>query len=162
MKMCHSEVIKYIKELESKKSVLLRKERNSSTYTYQDESAKIVPEYNYELTRKEVDELDNKIRNLRHVLAVANCTVKVDDFDITIGEALVLLAQLNSKCDILENMSSRQQICQQTSYATMQITACNYDVAKATEDYENLRLQIGKLQVAIDRANLVNYVEVEV
>lgn len=161
MKMCHSEVIKYIKELESKKSVLLRKERNSSTYTYQDESAKIVPEYSYELTRKEVDELDGKIRNLRHALAVANCTVKVDDFDITIGEALVLLAQLNNKCDILENMSSRQQICQQMSYATMQITACNYDVAKATEDYENLRLHIGKLQVAIDRANLVNYVEVE-
>ena len=46
MKMCHSEVIKYIKELESKKQVLLRQERNDCMYTYQDETCKIVPNYN--------------------------------------------------------------------------------------------------------------------
>ena len=163
MKMCHSEVIKYIKELESKKNVLLRQEEKDCRYTYQDESAKIVPDYSYKKTRKAVDELDARIRKLRHLLAVANCTVVVDEFDVTLGEALVMLAQYQNKCDLLEDMSSRQQISQHSSYSgKMEITCCNYDVATALKDYEARRLVISRLQVAIDRANLTNYVEVEV
>ena len=42
------------------------------------------------------------------------------------------------------------------------ITCCNYDVETALKDYESLRLVINRLQVAIDRANLTNYVEVNV
>ena len=163
MKMCHSEVIKYIKELESKKHVFLRFESSNCTYTYQDENAKIVPEYSYNDTRRAVDILDTKIRKLRHALAVANCTVIVDEFNVTIGEALVMLAQYQNKCDLLSEMSSRQQISQRSSYSgKMDITCCNYDVATALKDYENLRLVISRLQVAIDRANLTNFVEVDV
>lgn len=162
MKMCHSEVIKYIKELESKKSVLLRQESNDCTYSYQDEANKIVPIYSYKKTRQAVDELDTKIRKLRHALAVANCTVVVEEFGVTLGEALVMLAQYQNKCELLSNMSSRQQISQRSSYVgKMEITCCNYDVEKVLQDYESLRLLIGRLQVAIDRANLTNYVEVE-
>ena len=162
MKMCHSEVIKFIKELENKKHVLLRQESNDCTYTYQDENAKIVPSYSYKATRKAVDELDTKIRKLRHALAVANCSVMVDEFNVTIGEALVMLAQYQNKCDLLSDMSSRQQIAQRSTYSgKMDITCCNYDVATALKDYENLRLVINRLQVAIDRANLTNFVEVE-
>lgn len=163
MKMCHSEVIKYIKELESKKYVILRQEENDCRYTYQEDSTKIVPEYSYKATRKAVDTLDTKIRKLRHALAVANCTVIVDEFNVTLGEALVMLAQYQNKCELLSDMSSRQQISQRSSYSgKMDITCCNYDVATALKDYEALRLVISRLQVAIDRANLTNYVEVDV
>ena len=163
MKMCHSEVIKFIKELESKKHVLLRQESNDCVYTYQDENVKIVPEYNYKKTRQAIDELDTKIRKLRHALAVANCTVMVDEFNVTLGEALVMLAQYQNKCELLSDMSSRQQISQRSSYSgKMDITCCNYDVATVLKDYENLRLVINRLQVAIDRANLTSFVEVDV
>ena len=162
MKMCHSEVIKYIKELESKKRVLLRQESNDCTYSYQDEVSKIVPNYDYKKTRKAVDALDTKIRKLRHALAVANCSVIVEEFDVTLGEALVMLAQYQNKCELLSEMSSRQQISQRSSYSgKMEITCCNYDVEKVVKEYEELRLLIGRLQVAIDRANLTNFVEVE-
>lgn len=162
MKMCHSEVIKYIKELENKKRVLLRQEENDCRYSYQNEVSKIVPNYSYKKTRQAVDALDTQIRKLRHALAVANCTVMVDEFGVTLGEALVMLAQYQSKCELLSDMSSRQQISQRSSYSgLMEITCCNYDVEKALKDYEELRLVIGRLQVAIDRANLTSYVEVE-
>ena len=162
MKMCHSEVIKYIKELESKKNVLLRQESNDCTYTYQDETSKIVPVYDYKKTRKAIDILDTKIRKLRHALAVANCTVVVDEFNVTLGEALIMLAQYQNKCQLLSSMSSRQQISQRSSYSgKMEITCCNYDVEKVVKEYEELRLVIGRLQVAIDRANLTSYVDVE-
>ena len=163
MKMCHSEVIKYIKELESKKHVLLRQESNDCTYTYQDETSKIVPNYSYKKTRAAVDALDTQIRKLRHALAVANTTVMVAEFGVTLGEALVMLAQYQNKCELLSDMSSRQQISQRSSYSgIMEITCCNYDVERALKDYEELRLVIGRLQVAIDRANLTSYVDVEI
>lgn len=162
MRLCNSEVIKKIKELEDKKSVLLNQERSRCTYTYVDESAKIVPAYSYEKTREQVDKLDAKIRSLRHVLAKANCSVTVDEFNVTIGEALVMLAQMQSKCSVLSDLSERQQLTQQVSYnGKMQITACNYDVEKVINECEKLRNAIAKLQVAIDRANLTNYVEVD-
>lgn len=162
MRICHSEVIKCIKELEEKKNVLLNQERQRSIYNYVDENAKIIPTYSYKKTREQVDKLDTKIRSLRHALAVANCTVKVDDFDITIGEALVMLAQWQSKCRVLEDLSDRQQLTQQVTYnGKMQVTACNYDVEVANADYEALRNKIAKLQVAIDRANLTSFVDVE-
>ena len=163
MKMCHSEVIKFIKELESKKHVLLRQEENDCKYSYQDEDSKIVPNYDYKKTRKAVDALDTKIRHLRHALAVANCTVIVDEFGVTLGEALVMLAQYQNKCELLSEMSSRQQISQRSTYSgKMEITCCNYDVEKVLKEYEELRLVIGRLQVAIDRANLTSFVDVEI
>ncbi len=162
MKMCHSEVIKYIKELESRKDVLLEREQRDRSFVYIDENSKIVPEYSYEETRRQVDELDAKIRYLRHILSVANCNVMVEGFDISIGEALVLLAQSQNKCRILSSMASRQQKTQQTSYSgKMEVTECNYDVEQVRKDYEDLRLEINKLQVAIDKANLTNVVDVD-
>ncbi len=162
MKMCHSEVIKYIKELENRKEVLLTQERTGRTYTHLEDGSKTVPDYNYSETRSEVDKLDAKIRHLRHLLAVANCNVNVDGFGVTIGEALVMLAQLQNKCELLREMSAFPQKSQRTTYSgKVEITECNYDVVEAGRDYEQVRQTINKLQVAIDRANLTNYVEVE-
>ncbi len=162
MKMCHSEVIKYIKELENQKTMLLHKEEINSVYVYQTTDSVIVPEYDYETTRKQLDDLDVRIRRLKHILSVANCTVEVEGFGVTIGEALVMLAQYQNKAQTLERMASRQQKIQSSSFAgKMEITECNYDVAQVARDYEKLRLVISKLQVAIDRANLINTVEVD-
>lgn len=162
MKMCHSEVIKYIKELENKKGVLLNYERSNKTFSHLEDGGVLIPKYCYRDTRLAVDEIDKKIRHLKHLLSVANCNVKVDGFDITIGEALVMLAQLQNKCEVLEEMSSLQQKTQRTTYAgKVEIVECNFDVAEASKDYEQTRQTINRLQVAIDRANLTNYVEVE-
>ena len=159
--MCHSEVIKYIKELENKKDQLLSLENRNSTFSYQEGGNKIVPPYSYKKTRSEVDALDEQIRKLRHALAVANCSVMVEEFGVTIGEALVMLAQYQNKRSVLETLSNRQQINSHSTFGGgAEITECNYDVRQAEKDYENLRILIGKLQVAIDRANLTNYVEV--
>lgn len=162
MKVCHSEIIKKIKELEDKKETLLSQERSRSVYSYVDASAKIIPDYNYEKTRSLVDELDDKIRSLRHALAIANVSVKVDDFNVTIGEALVMLAQMQSKYRVLENLANAQQITQRVTYnGKMEVFECNYNVEKALADCESLRNEIGRLQVAIDRANLTNYIEIK-
>ena len=162
MRFCHSEVIKMIKELEDKKDTLLSQERNRSVYSYVDTSAKIVPDYNYDKTRSQVDELDARIRSLRHALAVANVSVKVDDFNVTIGEALVMLAQMQAKCRVLEGLANAQQITQRVTYnGKMEVFECNYNVEKALADYEMLRNEIGRLQVAIDRANLNSFIEIK-
>ena len=38
---------------------------------------------------------------------------------------------------------------------------CLYDIKQAASDAEKLNNRISKLQVAIDRANLMNYIEID-
>ena len=114
--MCHSEVIKYIKELESKKHVILRQEENDCAST-----------------------------------------------PIRMKKAKSCLTTTTKRRVLISDMSARQQISQRSSCSgKMEITCCNYDVEKVLKEYEELRLVIGRLQVAIDRANFTNFVEVDV
>lgn len=160
MKLCHSEVMKRIKELESKKQKLLNIENKRCRIRYKQEENKVVTDYSYAGTRAEVEKLDKEIRRLRYELAKANCTVKVDGFNVTIGEALVMLAQLNSLSDTLEDLADNEQLTRSLSYnGVVEYTECTYSVEQAAKDLLKTEEKISKLQVAIDRANLTNYIE---
>lgn len=97
MKICNSEAMKLIKELEEKKKNVLYNENCRSRISYKEDEEKVLTKYVYAETREVIAEIDGKIRKIKHALAVCNCTAVVDDFGITIGEALVYLAQLNAE-----------------------------------------------------------------
>lgn len=161
MKLCHSEAIKAIKNLEEQKRNLIYTEDNRSTVSYKEGEQKVISKYNYLETRKAIAEIDGQIRKIKHLLAVSNCTAKVDDFDITIGEALVYLAQLNAEYAQLDMLSKRDKLSRRiTANGVLEYTECLYDTEKVLSDLRALHEKIGKLQVAIDRANLTNYIEV--
>lgn len=161
MKVCNSEAMKLIKELEERKKLLLYTEVNRSRVSYKEGEQPQATKYSYTATRKEVAEIDEKIRKIKHALAVSNCTVKVDDFDITIGEALVYLAQLNAEYRRLDDLSGYDRLSRRiTANGVLEYTACLYDPEKAEKDQKALYTKICKLQVAIDRANLTNFIEI--
>lgn len=161
MLVCHTEVMKMIKELEGQKLLLIRKEDECSTVSYKEGEPKLDTGYNYAEMRDSIEELDTRIRHLRSVLARANCEVYVDKFDITLGEALVMLAQLQSERSQVESLAARRQISRRiTMNGVLEFTECVYDTARAEADAKVLRETINDLQMAIDRANLTNYVEV--
>lgn len=160
MKVCHTQAMKMIKEYEEQKKILLNREVRYSMLSYKEGEKKIETDYNYDFVRQEVTRLDESVRKIRVALAKANCTVMVDGFDISIGEALVLLAQLQSKKQYLDNMAVNIQLSRRlTQNGVIEYTECMYDVAKAKQDVSELRKEISDLQVAIDRANLTNYIE---
>ncbi|MDE7087485.1 MAG: hypothetical protein K2O67_04750, partial [Clostridia bacterium] len=132
-----------------------------SRISYKEGEKKVMTNYDYQVTRKSVAEIDERIRAIKHALAVCNCTAVVDDFGITIGEALVYLAQLNAEYRQLSNLSNYNKLSRRiTANGVLEYTECLYDPEEATKDLENLHSKICKLQVAIDRANLTNYIEV--
>lgn len=161
MKICHMEAMKEIKALEEEKTIILDNERISNKISYKEGEDKVDTGYSYEQTRKRVAELDERVRKIRSALALANCTVILEGFDVTIGEGLVLLAQLGAEYQRLENMASERQVYRRiTANGVLEYTECLYDVKKVTEEQKALRRRISALQVAIDRANLLNLIEV--
>ena len=161
MKMCNSEAMKAVKELEEKKKNIIYTEEYRSRISYKEGEKKVLTNYSYSDTRNSIAEIDGRIRAIKHALAVCNCTALVDDFDITIGEALVYLAQLNAEYRQLSNLSNYNKLSRRiTANGVLEYTECLYDPEEATKDMEALHSKICKLQVAIDRANLTNYIEV--
>lgn len=161
MKICNSEAMKLIKELETKKNLIVFAETNRSRISYKEGEEKCPAKYSYEATRKQIREIDGQIRKLKHALAVANCSVKIDEFDITIGEALVYLAQLNAEYSRLDELGEYDKLSRRiTSNGVLEYTECLYDPDKVVEDQQKLYSAICRLQVAIDRANLTNFIEI--
>ena len=151
MKVCHKEAMKRVKELEDKKERIINSENLLSSVTYKDG----------ETTRKKIQGIDADIRRIKHELAKANCSVVIDGFDITLGEALVYLAQLNAELQRINLLADTKQSA--TTVCAHGVTVhcdCAYNVKTAVADAEAVNEKIGSLQVAIDRANLVNYIEI--
>ena len=161
MKMCNSEAMKAVKELEEKKKNVIYTEDYRSRISYKEGEEKVLTKYDYAQTRAEIAEIDGHIRKIKHALAVCNCTAVVDDFGITIGEALVYLAQLNVEYRQLNSLKDYPRLARRiTANGVLEYTECLYDPEEVVKDLEALHAKIGKLQVAIDRANLTNYIEV--
>lgn len=160
MRLCNSELIKKVNELRDKKAKLLTNERNRCKIKYKDGEKKVDVAYSYGKTREQIDKIDDEIRRLKNLVAKANCTAVVEDFEVSIGEALVLLAQMNEKLSVLERLASDQQLTRATTYGgVVEYEECLYDVEKVDLSAEQLRSKIAKLQIAIDRANLNTYSE---
>lgn len=160
MKVCHTQAMKMIKEYEEQKRILLRREGESFRVSYKEGEQKIATGYDYDAVRAEVARLDTEVRKIRSALAKANCTVGVDGFDMTIGEALVYLAQLCNEKQHLDDMADNNQLSRRlTTNGVIEYTECLFDVAKVKKDAGELRRKISELQIAIDRANLVNFIE---
>ncbi|MCM1546199.1 MAG: hypothetical protein NC033_04095 [Clostridiales bacterium] len=161
MKMCNSEAMKAVRELEEKKRNILIVENGRSRIAYKEGEKKVLTNYDYAKTRKDIAEIDGRIRKIKHALAVCNCTAKIDDFNITIGEALVYLAQLNAEYSQLGGLGAYNKLSRRiTANGVLEYTECLYEPDEVIKEAEELHAKICKLQVAIDRANLTNYIEV--
>ena len=162
MKICSAEAMKIIKELEEEKNLIIAIEDRRSTVSYKEGETKTIPDYDYKETRKSICDLDDKIRALKFKVAKSNCeTTLTGGFDCSVSEGLVLLAQLRSRLEQAEELADRQQITRRiTSNGVLEFTECLYNVIEVENDVKDLNRQIGKLQIAIDRANLTNEIEV--
>ena len=162
MKKCNTELMKEIKILEEKKNDILTLEQEECKITYLDGEKKMSSLYSYDTVRKEVDEIDREIRRYKSPLAYSNATTKVEEFDMTIGECLIYLASLNSKKTYLTSFASKKQKSRISSTYNNKVeyTELLYDVNKVKQELEDLQRLIAKLQMAIDRTNLTNLIEI--
>ena len=160
MKICHTEAMKMIKEFQEQKDTLISKEDENSIVSYKEGETKIDNGYDYKKTREAISLLDADIRKLKNLLAIANTKVVIEEFDMTIGEALVYLAQLQNEKMQMEELASKKQLSRRiTQNGVIEYTECVYDLKEVEEDIKTIRKTINNLQMAIDRANLTNYID---
>ncbi len=163
MQLCNAEIIKKLKTLDQQKERILADERRNCTTSYVSEADKIPAEYHFNETRDAVSKVNAITRYFKGLLAKANATVEVEGFGMTIGEALVYLSQLNNERGTLSHLANREAKSRQSGYrGEVEYTETNYDVAEARRCLDEITAQIQNLQMAIDRTNLTNVVEVDI
>ena len=162
MKMCNAEILKKIKILEQKKGEVLCLEIRTHQVSYQEEKDRFDYGYSFSKTRETVCDIDNEIRKLRHLLNISNATTTVPEFSMTLGECLVYLAQLNRELSIVSSMAKKEPITTTTTFGgKVEYKSLNYDKDECQVKADWLQTTIAQLQIAIDRTNLTNMIEVE-
>jgi hypothetical protein len=162
MQMCNAEIMKKVKLLEQNKSDVLTEESRSHQVTYQNEKDRFDYGYSFAKTRDKISALDAEIRKLKRLLNLSNATTIVPEFSMTLGECLVYLAQLNREMSTVSGMARKQDKTTNSTYGgVVEYTVLNYDKAECQEKLEWLKDTVAQLQIAIDRTNLTNVIEVE-
>lgn len=156
---------KLIKSLEDKKDFLLSHEAGSSIYILAEGEKFEAPEYDYLATSKELEHINLSVRKIKHAINVFNTTTLLNPLGITIDEALVKMAQLNSRKAQLDIMRKRLPKERQSSPYTrsniIEYQYVNYDLSRVSEDYIQLCEQITDIQLALDTCNQTKTFEID-
>ena len=156
---------KYIRQLEDDKAALLDHEHMTCTYVLAKDEEGEAPTYSYAETRAKIDEIDAKVLRLRHALHRFNMETKLPDCDMTIDEALILMAQLSNKKNRLNTLRSTlpvERVSGRFVGNLIEYRYANYDVAAAQADFDTVTEQIFALQLKIDLCNQTMTFDVEV
>ena len=166
MKYTSASANKLIRTLEDKKSYLLQQESNNSRYVEAQDEHVEVPDYDFGSHNAQIDEIDLKIRTLKHALNVFNTTT-VLPIGITIDQALVEMAQLNSKLprlDMLRRAKNKTRLS--GSMASRRDVAeyeyLNYKTDEVEKIYERDLKRVQQIQLALDKVNQTEEFEVAV
>ena len=168
MKKCNAELMKELKIIQEELSEKKSKVINESVVRYYENEEEPDKSFNYEELTKEIKDLYEKEQNIKKLLAYSNATTKLINYssDITIGEGLVMLAELNSYLSAINMLKRNNQIIKKVEHAKFEgdkdrvlVTEYLYDLKKVESEIKSTKEKIHALQVAIDITNLCNMIE---
>ncbi len=168
MKVTSAYANKLLKQLNEEKEFWINKERQSSVYTAAVDEIPVVPEYDYTAVAQTIEELDRKIRVIKHAINVANVisTVQVGEETLSIDTILVKMAQWNKRKELLDYLRKQEpKMRKETGYggrnAAPEYQYINYDLTLIKKEYERISTELMELQLALDRYNQSFEFEVE-
>ena len=96
MQYTSSQAGKMLRKLNDDHAALLKKEEMSKDFLVSlgENAESVRPEYDFLSTQKELEEIERKIRIVKHALNVFNSQTVIPEFGITIDEMLVLIPSL--------------------------------------------------------------------
>lgn len=149
---------KMLKTLADEKLYLLSMENTASVYVLAEGEKSDAPQYDYEETAIKLEEIDRKVRTIKHALNIFNTTTTLDGLGITIDEALVEMAQLNNRknrLDVMRKRLPKERVNDQgyRSGNLIEYQYVNYDLKRVQEDYQTVCDRITDIQIALDLAN---------
>ena len=159
-----AEAAKLLRKLNEDKIFLENNERQSSTFkaaiTENIEDAR--PVYDYEKTQNEINDIEAKIRKVKHAINKFNLEQEIPGFNMTIDQMLVYIPQLTSKRSRLSIMKERLEKQREIIRVAgiIEYSYANYDVNKAKEDFDKVSDELARAQTALDVIN--NQVKFEI
>ncbi|MBR4197114.1 MAG: hypothetical protein IKQ95_10485 [Synergistaceae bacterium] len=152
-----SEAAKILRRLNDEKMTIEARESMSLHFTaaVNEDIEDARPEYDYDETRMALDEIDAEIRKLKHAINTFNLTHEVPGFGMTVDMMLVYIPQLTRKKQRLSAMKDRlPKVREMTRVAgIIEYSYANYDIERATEDFEKVSDELSRAQTALDVLN---------
>lgn len=169
MKYTSSQAGKMLRKLNDDHAALLRKEEMSKDFLVSlgENAESVRPEYEFLSTQKELEEIERKIRIVKHALNVFNSQTVIPEFDITIDEMLVLIPQLSKRKQKLATMKGKLPKMREQSNGYARISSVveyrylNYEVSEVESEYEKVVELLAKAQMALDLANNSQTLEID-
>ena len=166
MKLTSAEANKMIRALKDQYRLLFSQEENVVSFiaATTENVEEVRPSYSYEETAAKYDEIERKIRKIKHALNVFNATTKVDGFDMTIDEMLVFLPQATDRLRKLSGMLAKPEKSRAENTGRTNIIEyeyLNYDLEKVRQDYDALMDRKSRALSALDVLNNTVQFEVE-
>ena len=167
MKMTSAQAAKLLRQLKEELSTLQTREYNTSTFrASQGEDLELIrPQYDYMEMKAQMEEVEAKIRKLKHILNVFNSTTVVPEFNMTIDEILVYIPQLSKRYSTLSTMKNTLPIQREATSGLRSIieyTYANYDIELAQKDFDELSERLANAQTALDYVNSTVEMEVDI
>lgn len=166
MKYTSAEANKLLKKLnEEKVSLILHEDMSKEFLAAVGEDLESVrPKYNFTEMQNSLDEVERKIRLIKHALNKFNTTTVIPEFNITIDEMLILIPQLTAKKIRLEMMKNRVPKTREMTRANSNILDyryINYDLDVVAKEYEKVVDTLAKAQNALDLVNMSKKIEID-
>ena len=152
-----AEAAKLLRRLNEEKSSLEANESQSATFkaaiTEDIEQAR--PSYDYSAVQKAIEDVDARIRTVKHAISTFNLTHEVPGFAMTVDQMLVYLPQLTRRKDKLARM--KNALPKVRDYirvaGIIEYTYANYDIEAAKRDYDAVSEELARAQTALDVLN---------
>lgn len=139
-------------------------QRNTFIVASGEDAESLRPDYDFDATRAKINELEGKIRQVKHALNIFNLTHKLPGFELTVDEALVYIPQLTRAKTRLAGMQSvlpktREKSGSQGSIIDYRLA--NFDPESAKQAYNAVSDELARVQTALDVLNSTEKLELE-
>lgn len=170
VKITSAEANKYLKQLQEKKALLVKDSAKKSSFVaaIEENVENVRPEYSFEDREREIAETDYKIVQLKHAINVFNTThiVNAAGAEHTIDQVLVLMPMLNERKKRYATMAGAMQKERvEAGYGRtsqhIEYKYANYDIEDAKTKYQRISDLINACQLALDKVNTTEAMEVE-
>lgn len=156
-----AEAAKILKKLNEALSSVISKEEQSKDFlaALGEDPESVRPDYDYAATSRKIEELESRIRALKHAINLFNTATVVPKTDMTVDQVLIRIPQLTKKCEKLwQMMNTLPKVRENASgyghnSAIIDYRYTNYDIGQVEKDYYACKSELDCAQLQLDLVN---------
>lgn len=159
MELTSAAANKMLKSYNERIAFLYQREYTNMTYTEVQGVKPEIPDYSFDETRQEIEELNRKVVILKHAINRFNTDTRLKKIDVSIDMALIQLGQLSTMKKRLEQMRNtekrkiRSTFGQRATSGSVEYDVANFDKESVEKAYQKVCEDITTLQLELDLCN---------